>query len=133
MNQIVKRLAFDGLLSVTIGAIGALGRTAKFSNFKQTTVQMDLAEMGQVLMNKEFEEHCNVSHLNYEDSPWSHAKRPYTPFIPKVDSQYKFKFKEAVRNNGAIYKHYKLDAIFSGNPMASLHEEFQKQATPPEE
>jgi len=86
--------------------------------------------MGQVLMDKGFEERCNVCQMSYQDSPWPHAKKPFTP---KVDSKYKFKFKEAVRNNGAIHKHYKLDAIFSGNPVASFHEEFQKQATPPKE
>jgi hypothetical protein len=90
-------------------------------------------EMGQILMGEELEERCNAYHLNYEDPLWPHAEKPYTSLTLKVDRKYKFKFKEAVRNDGAMHKHYKLEAIFSGNPMASFHKEFQKHTTPPEE
>jgi hypothetical protein len=105
----------------------------KFDNSQKSTPRKDLVEMGQVLTDEEFEERCNACHLNYEGSPWPHAKEPYTPFTPKVDPKYEFKFKEAVRNDGAMHEHYKLEGIFSGGPVASFHEEFQKHATPPEE
>jgi hypothetical protein len=112
-----------------------LHRTAgeKFDESKQTTPRKELAEAGQVLADEEFEERCNACHLNYEGSPWPHAEEPYTPFTPEVDPKYEFKFKEAVRDDSAMHKHYKLKDIFTGDPVISFREEFQKDAEPPEE
>lgn len=103
----------------------------KFDESQETTPREELAEEGQVLVEEEFEERCNACHLNYEGSPWPHAKEPYTPFTPEVDPKYEFKFKEAVRNDEAMHKHYKLEGIFSGGPVASFHKEFQEHAAPP--
>ena len=104
----------------------------KFEESQETTSRQELAAIGQVFTDKEFEERCNACHLNYEGSPWPHAKEPYTPFTPEVDPKYEFNFEEAVHNDEAMHKHYKLEGVFSGDPVASFHEEFQKHAAPPQ-
>lgn len=103
----------------------------KFEETQETTPRQELAEVGQVFTDEGFEERCNACHLNYEGSPWPHAQEPYTPFTPEVDPKYEFKFKEAVHDDEAMHEHYKLEGVFSGEPVASFHEEFQKKATPP--
>lgn len=116
------------------GYKNADGSTAKeFGNFQDFIPQKDLAEMGQVLIDEGLEERCSGYYLSHIASLWPHAEKPYTSSALKVGRKSKFKFKEAVRNDGAMHKHYKLEVIFSGNPMASFHGEFQKHATPPEE
>jgi hypothetical protein len=112
-----------------------LHRTAgeKFDESQEATPRKELADLGQALADEEFEERCNACHLNYEGSPWPHAEEPYTPFTPEVDPKYEFKFKEAMRDDKAMHKHYKLEGVFSGSPVVSFREEFQKDAEPPEE
>ncbi len=110
---------------------GRRSAAERVDKLQEPTLREELAENGQVLSDKEFEERCNACHLNYGGSPWPYAKEPYTPFTPKVDPKYAFKFKEAVRNDEAMHKHFKLKGIFLGKLVASFHNEFQKHATPP--
>lgn len=58
-------------------------------------------------------------------------KKPYTPFTPKVDKKYAFDFEKAIRSDKALHEHFKLDGVFTGPPILTFHEEFQKKAKPP--
>lgn len=93
----------------------------KFNKSRKFTLRKELAEHGQVLLGEEFEEHCHACHLNYEGPSWPHAEEPYTLFTPEIEPKYEFKFKEVVRNDEAVHKHYKLKGIFVGKPVASFH------------
>lgn len=87
--------------------------------------------------NFDYEEACAVCHLNYEGSPWEKAKKPYTPFTPKVDKKYIFDFVKSVKKTPEdLHEHYKLKGVFKGPPIPKIREEFQKtakEAKPPEE
>ena len=99
----------------------------RFERKKQTTARMELAKLGE---DFEFQERCNRCHLNYEGSPWPGAKKPYTPFTPKVDPKYAFDFEKAVRNEKAMHTHFKLEGTFTGPPLPAFHSEFQATAKP---
>jgi len=98
-----------------------------FEKKKQTTARERLVEAGQEF---QFEERCASCHLNYEGSPWKGAKKPYTPFTPRLDRKYTFDFARAVRDDKAIHEHFKLEGVFTGPPVPSFHEEFQSRAKP---
>jgi hypothetical protein len=93
------------------------------------TPRQALADAGQEF---QFEERCNACHLNYAGSPWKAAKKPYTPFTPKVDKKYTFDFKRAVQDDKAMHRHFKLDGAFTGAPTFRFHAEFQSKAKPGE-
>jgi hypothetical protein len=97
----------------------------QFERNGKTTERKRLADRGQ---DYEFEEACNVCHLNYEGSPWEGAKPPYTPFTPEVDEKYTFDFDKMVQDTDAMHEHYKLDGAFVGEPEFKFHKEFQKNA-----
>lgn len=88
-----------------------------------------LADAGQ---DFQLEERCNACHLNYAGSPWKAAKKPYTPFTPKVDKKYAFNLERAVRDDKAMHEHFKLDGAFTGPPTFRFHEQFQAKAKPGE-
>jgi hypothetical protein len=100
-----------------------------FEKTGKAASRQSLVEAGQDL---EFEERCNACHLNYAGSPWKGAKKPYTPFTPKVDKQYIFHFERAVQDDKAMHRHFKLDGTFTGPPTFRFHEEFQAKAKPGE-
>ncbi len=91
----------------------------------QTTPREVLVAAGQEF---EFKERCYSCHMNYEGSPWPGARKPYTPFTPKVDPKYAFDFDHAVRDDKAMHEHFKLEGTFSGPPVPPFHKEFQDQA-----
>ena len=99
-----------------------------FEKSQKETPRESLAEAGQ---DFEFVEKCSACHLNYEGSPWKGAKKPYTPFTPKIDKKYSFDFEKYVRDNKAMHAHFKLAGTFTGPPIPKFHEEFQKNAKPP--
>ncbi len=99
----------------------------KFERLKETMPRQDLADAGQ---DFHFIERCNACHMNYEGSPWQGAKKPYTPFTPKVDPKYAFDFEKAIRDDKAMHAHFKLEGTFTGPPLPSFHEEFQSTAKP---
>ncbi len=77
----------------------------------------------------EFVERCKTCHMNYEGSPWSGVKKPYTPFTPKIDAEkYKFDFDKYVRNEKAMHEHFTLKGVFEGEPQPPFHQEFQDAA-----
>ncbi len=98
-----------------------------FEKTKKTASRQSLVDAGQDL---QFIERCSACHLNYEGSPWKGAKKPYTPFTPKVDKKYGFDFDKAVRNDKAMHAHFKLDGTFTGPPVPSFRDEFQSKAKP---
>ena len=98
-----------------------------FEKSKKTTPRQALADAGQ---DFHLVERCSACHLNYEGSPWKGAKKPYTPFTPKVDKKYAFNFDVAVRDAKAIHSHFKLDGTFVGPPIPSFRDEFQAKAKP---
>ncbi|MFO1218038.1 MAG: cytochrome c family protein [Burkholderiaceae bacterium] len=98
-----------------------------FEKKKQPAPRQQLVDAGQEF---QFEERCASCHQNYEGSPWKGAKKPYTPFTPKVDKKYAFDFAKAVRNDKAMHEHYKLEEVFSGPPVPSFRDEFQAKAKP---
>ncbi len=98
-----------------------------FENEGTTTPRQVLVEAGEEF---EFIERCKGCHLNYEGSGWSGAKKPYTPFTPKVDPKYTFDFEKAVRNEKAMHGHFKLEGTFTGPPTPPFHDEFQEKAKP---
>ncbi len=99
-----------------------------FEKSQKTMARDKLVEAGQ---DFEFAETCNACHLNYEGSSWKDVKKPYTPFTPKVDKKYAFDFEKAIRSDKALHEHFKLDGVFTGPPILTFHEEFQKKAKPP--
>ncbi len=99
-----------------------------FEKSQKETPRESLAEAGQ---DFEFVEKCSACHLNYEGSPWKGAKKPYTPFTPKIDKKYSFDFEKYVRDDKAMHAHFKLAGTFTGPPIPKFHEEFQKNAKPP--
>lgn len=100
-----------------------------FEKNAKTTPRQALADAGQEFR---FEERCNACHLNYAGSPWKPARKPYTPFTPKVDKKYTFDFERAVQDDKAMHRHFKLDGVFTGPPAFRLHEQFQAKAKPGE-
>lgn len=85
--------------------------------------------------NFDYQTACARCHLNYEGSPWPHAKAPFTPFTPAVDPKYAFDFDKAVRKSGkgaGVHDHFKLTGVFQGEPEPPLRTEFQKDAKEPE-
>ncbi len=98
-----------------------------FEKKKQTSARQLLVNAGQEF---QFAERCNACHMNYEGSPWKGAKKPYTPFTPKVDKKYDFDFGKAVRNDKAMHEHFKLAGTFTGAQAPSFHDEFQAKAKP---
>ena len=106
----------------------------RFKKEKKSTLRKVLVKAGQ---NFDYEEACAVCHLNYEGSSWDKAKKPFTPFTPKVDKKYIFDFEKRVRKvPEGLHEHYKLKGIFEGPPIPKIREEFQKTAKelkPPEE
>jgi hypothetical protein len=100
-----------------------------FESGGKTAARQTLADAGQDFA---FEERCSACHLNYAGSPWKGAKKPYTPFTPKVDKKYAFDFERAVRDDKAMHHHFKLDGVFTGPPTFRLHEQFQAKARPGE-
>lgn len=108
----------------------------KFKKSKEKSPRKDLVKAGQ---NFDYEEACDSCHMNYKGSGWKGAKEPYTPFTPDVDPKYKFDYEKAVKQTGkgkAMHEHYKLRAVYEGEPVPKLREEFQKGAKepgPPEE
>ncbi len=98
-----------------------------FEKKKQTSARQQLVDAGQEF---QFEERCASCHLNYEGSAWKGARKPYTPFTPKLDRKYAFDFGKAVRSDKAMHEHFKLDGVFTGPPVSSFHEEFQSKAKP---
>lgn len=99
--------------------------------FDKSQTPMERAKLVEAGQELEFAETCNACHLNYEGSPWMGAKKPYTPFTPKVDKKYAFNFEKAVQSDKALHKHFKLDGVFTGPPIPKFHEGFQKTAKPP--
>ena len=99
----------------------------RFESEKETAARIDLADAGQDFA---FIERCKSCHMNYEGSPWSGAKAPFTPFTPKVDPKYKFEFDEAIRNENAMHVHFILEGTFTGPPLPPFHKEFQAAAKP---
>lgn len=96
-----------------------------FEKKGKTSPRKKLADAGQ---DFDFIERCSACHLNYEGSGWKGTKKPYTPFTPKVDKKYTFKFDEYVANVKAMHEHYKLDGAFVGEPKFKMHDEFQSKA-----
>ena len=79
---------------------------------------------------------CARCHLNYQGSGWTGAKPPYTPFTPAVDGKYKFDFDKAVRDTSkakGVHVHFKLQNIFTGDPVPPFRAELQKDAKSPDE
>jgi len=100
-----------------------------FEKSKEAAPRQSLEDAGQ---DFQFAERCNACHLNYEGSPWKGAKKPYTPFTPKVDKKYEFDFEKSVRNNKAMHEHFKLEGTFDGPPLFKFHDDFQSKAKPAE-
>lgn len=98
-----------------------------FEKSKKAAPRQSLADAGQ---DFQFVERCNACHMNYAGSTWTGAKKPYTPFTPKVDKKYAFDFEKAVRNNKAMHEHFKLDGTFAGPPLPSFRDAFQATAKP---
>jgi hypothetical protein len=96
----------------------------KFKKTSEATPRKTLVAAGQ---NFDYERACATCHLNYEGSPYKHAKRPYTPFTPAVDPKYRFDFNKAMRSK-ALHEHYKLKGVYAGDPVPSMRAEFQKSA-----
>lgn len=90
----------------------------------EATPRKSLVSAGQ---NFDYEKACASCHLNFQGSPHKGAKAPYTPFTPKVDAKYKFEFDKAVRTK-SLHEHYKLNGVFSGDPLPPVRAEFQKTA-----
>lgn len=99
----------------------------KFEKTKEPTPRQALADAGQEFG---FLERCNACHMNYEGSPWKGARKPFTPFTPKVDPKYRFDFDKAVRNDAAMHEHFRLEGVFTGPPLPPFHEDFQAKARP---
>ena len=99
----------------------------QFEKSKKTTPRQSLADAGQ---DFQFAERCNACHMNYEGSPWKNAKKPYTPFTPKVDKKYALDFEKSVRNSKAIHEYFKQEGTFDGPPVFPFHDEFQAKAKP---
>lgn len=99
----------------------------RFERGGKTTGREQVAELGQEFA---FEERCNACHMNYEGSPWPHARPPFTPFTPKVEARYGFAFDKAVRDDEAMHAHFRLEGTFVGDPVAPFHAEFQAAAKP---
>ncbi len=99
----------------------------QFDKEKKPTPRQILADTGEEF---EFVERCKSCHMNYEGSPWSGVKEPYTPFTPKVDPKYSFDFDPYVRDEKAMHKHFKLIGVFAGSPQPAFHQEFQDAAKP---
>ena len=98
-----------------------------FEKSKEAAPRQSLADAGQ---DFQFAERCNACHLNYEGSPWKGAKKPYTPFTPKVDKKYALDFEKSVRNSKAIHEYFKQEGTFTGSPVFKFHDEFQSKAKP---
>lgn len=98
-----------------------------FEKSKKTTPRQSLADAGQ---DFQFAERCNACHLNYEGSPWKDAKKPYTPFTPKIDKKYALDFEKSVRNSKSMHEYFKLEGTFDGPPVLSFHDELQSKAKP---
>ena len=96
----------------------------KFKKTSEATPRKTLVAAGQ---NFDYERACATCHLNYEGSPYKHAKRPYTPFTPAVDPKYRFDFNKAMRSK-ALHEYYKLKGVYAGDPVPSMRAEFQKSA-----
>ncbi len=90
----------------------------------ESTDRSELVAAGQ---NFDFADACAGCHLNYEGSPWQHAKAPFTPFTPQIDAKYAFDFDTAIRGE-AIHTHFRLYGVFSGEPVPPFREEFQDTA-----
>lgn len=99
----------------------------RFERGGKTAERAELAELGQEFA---FRDRCNACHMNYQGSPWPHAKPPYTPFTPRVDARYAFGFDKAVRDDKAMHGHFRLEGTFTGDPVAPFHAEFQAAAKP---
>ena len=95
-----------------------------FKRASQSTPRKSLVTMGEIF---DHERACAVCHLNFKGSPLKGAKAPYTPFTPAVDAKYKFEYDKAARTK-AMHEHYKLQGVFTGDPVPSVHAEFQKTA-----
>lgn len=137
MNQITQRLVFYGLPAVAMGTAWVedkppYGRPGKRrsrhdaqykpwrkANHRQAMAALDAGEKTQTRKKAGL------------DSDWPHAEESCTPFNPEVDPKYKFKFKETVCDDKSVHKHFRLEGIFFGKPVASFYNEFQKHATPP--
>lgn len=98
-----------------------------FERKREATPREILVETGQEFR---FEERCAACHLNYEGSRWRGAKKPYTPFTPKLDPKYAFDFARAVRDDKAMHAHFRLEGVFIGPPTPPFHDEFQSRARP---
>lgn len=96
-----------------------------FEQKKQTTPRQQLADAGQEFG---FAERCKACHMNYQGSAWKGARKPYTPFTPKLDKKYAFDFDRAMRDGKAMHEHFKLDGTFTGPPVPALRDEFQSKA-----
>jgi hypothetical protein len=86
--------------------------------------------------NFDYEGACARCHLNYQGSPWTGAKPPYTPFTPAVDAKYRFDFNKAVRTSGEknpVHTHYKLRGVFKGGTVPAIRGDLQQNAQEPEE
>lgn len=90
----------------------------------EATPRKSLVSAGQ---NFDYEKVCASCHLNFQGSPHKGAKAPFTPFTPNIDAKYKFEFDKAVRTK-ALHEHYKLNGVFSGEPLPAIRTEFQKTA-----
>jgi hypothetical protein len=98
-----------------------------FEETKKTMPRRELVEAGEDFA---FVQRCNACHLNYESSGWEGARKPYTPFTPKVDPKYSFDFEKYVRDSKAMHEHFKLEGTFTGPPKPPFHDEFQATAKP---
>ena len=94
---------------------------------KQTSESTPRGTLVSAGQNFDYEQACAGCHFNYEGSPHKGAKAPFTPFTPGVDAKYKFEFDKAVRTK-ALHEHYKLNGVFSGDPVPAVRAEFQKTA-----
>src|SRR3990172_12303068 len=103
----------------------------KFKKTKEASPRKGLEDTGQIF---DYQEACNVCHMNYKGSPWKGAKEPYTPFTPEVDTKYRFNYEKAVKESGkdkAMHEHFKLRGVFEGEPIPKIRAEFQKKAKEP--
>lgn len=96
----------------------------KLKQTSEATPRKTLVATGQ---NFDYEKACASCHLNFKDSPHKGAKPPFTPFTPAVDGKYKFEFDKAVRSK-ALHEHYKLQGVFTGDPLPAVRTELQKTA-----
>lgn len=105
--------------------------SARLKEKKERTPRKSLIELGEYVSTEDIHEACKRCHMNYEGSPWKGAKKPYTPFTPKIDPKYKFDFDKAVQDKEVMHEHFKLRGVYEGTPVFKYRDDFQKAAKEP--